>query len=162
LDYPQSFELSTDTEGLEPPERRIGDAYDPGMGMTSEDGSGLASHIILGAPVDQLENLKAQAGVPNVFEHGLIGSLVHTYDSASMVDKYLPDMEAALDRLGRLLFLYYWKPRDFEDAYGADDMSNLENKLLSTFQSFGELVLELTKKGQRRNGMQGNVAMFSA
>lgn len=162
LDYPQAFELSTDTEGLEPPERRIGDAYDPGMGMTSEDGSGLASHVILGAPVDQLENLKAQAGVPNVFEHGLIGSLVHTYDSASMVEKYLPDMEAALDRLGRLLFLYYWKPRDFEDAYGADDMANLENKLLSTFQSFGELVLELTKKGQRRSGMQGNVAMFSA
>jgi len=100
--------------------------------------------------------------VPNVFEHGLVGSLINTYDSAAMIDKYIPDLEQALDRLGRILFLYYWKPRDFEDAYGADDMSNLENQLLSTFQSFGELVLELLKKTQKMHKSQGNVSKYSA
>jgi len=162
LDFPQAFTLDTQTNGPIPPEQRIGDAYDPGMGMTAEDGQSLSSDVILGAPVEQLEQLKAQAGVPNVFEHGLIGSLIHTYDSASMIEKYIPDLEDALDRLGRILFLYYWKPRDFEDAYGADDMANLENQLLSTFQSFGELVLELLKKSDKAQKSRGNVSMYSA
>ena len=162
LDYPQAFQLDTTTSGPQPPEQHIGDAYDPGMGMTAEDGQSLSSSAILGAPAEQLEQMRDQAGVPNVFEHGLIGSLIHTYDSVAMIDKYVPDLESALDRLGRLLFLYYWKPRDFEDAYGADDMANLENQLLSTFQSFGELVLELLKKSQTRKGAPGSVSMFSS
>jgi hypothetical protein len=162
LDYPQAFALDTQTDSPHPPQQRVGDAYDPGMGMTAEDGKSLSTAAIMNAPVDQLEAMKAQSGVPNVFEHGLIGSLIHTYDSVSMIDKYVPDLETALDRLGRLLFLYYWKPRDFEDAYGADDMSDLENKLLSTFQSFGAIVLELLKKSQSQRGSQGNVSMFSS
>jgi hypothetical protein len=162
LDYPQAFALDTETTGPVPPEQRIGDAYDPGMGMTAEDGQSLSADVVLGAPPEQLEQMKSQAGVPNVFEHGLIGSLIHTYNSVAMIDKYIPDLEEALDRLGRLLFLYYWKPRDFEDAYGSDDMANLENQLLSTFQSFGELVLELLKKSESMKGSQGNVSMFSA
>jgi len=162
LNYPQFFALDTDTSGPTPPAQRVGDAYDPGMGMKAEDGQSLSSEIVLQAPAEQLEQLKEQAGVPNVFEHGLVGSLIHTYDSVAMIDKYIPDLESALDRLGRLLFLYYWKPRDFEDAYGADDMANLENQLLSTFQSFGELVLELLKKSQNRKGSSGNVSMYHA
>jgi hypothetical protein len=35
--------------------------------------------------------------------------------------------------------------------YGSDDQSSLENKLLSNFKSFGDLVLELLKKTQSSN-----------
>ena len=63
-----------------------------------------------------------------------------------MIDKYLPDMETGLDRVGRLLFLLYWKPEDFSELYGADDQSELESMFISNFKAFGELVLDLLKK----------------
>ena len=57
-----------------------------------------------------------------------------------------------MDSLGRMLFLYYWKPGDFQDSYGADDMVNLENELLSNFKSLGDITLNLLKKNQNRDG----------
>jgi hypothetical protein len=63
-----------------------------------------------------------------------------------LIDKYFPDLEKALDRLGRMVFLFYWKPEDFSHLYGTDDQSSLENMLVSNFKQFGELVLELLKK----------------
>jgi hypothetical protein len=96
--------------------------------------------------------------VGNLFEHGVVGALVDTYDSMAMVDKYLPAMEQALDHIGRILFLYYWKPEDFAQAYGSDDQSQLENKLLSNFKSFGDLVLELLQKSKATQ--EGTVSLI--
>jgi hypothetical protein len=97
-----------------------------------------------------LADMAKRMGAPHVFDHGMVGSLVQTFDSATMIDKYVPKLEEALDSLGRILFLFYWKPGDFQSAYGADDMSNMENKLLSNFQSFGNLVLDLMKKSRNK------------
>jgi hypothetical protein len=108
---------------------------------------------------DQIAQYASEKQLPNVFEHGLVGTLTQVYDSLAMIDKYLPDMENALDRLGRILFLFFWKPRDFEDAYGSDDMSNLENQLLSNFKSFGSLTLDLLKRSNKRK--LGNVSLSS-
>jgi hypothetical protein len=98
----------------------------------------------------QLYQLSQQKGIGNLFEHGVVGALTKTYDSVAMVDKYLPDLEKALDRLGRILFLLWWKPTDFSDAYGSDDQSELENKLTSNFKALGELVLELLMKSKSK------------
>lgn len=94
----------------------------------------------------QLFQLSQEQNIPHMFDHGVVGSLLQTYDSMALVDRYVPDLETALDCLGRLLFLFYWKPEDFSQAYGSDDMTALENKLLSNFRSFGALVLELIQK----------------
>ena len=67
------------------------------------------------------------------------------------MDKYIPDLEKALDKLGRIVFLLSWKPEDFIKAYGADDQSELENKLLSNFKALGELVIELLLKSTNPN-----------
>lgn len=152
LDTPQSYVLENDDDDNDgPPNQRIGDAYDPGMGQsTQHDGDGLPKDVIMNSTPEQLAQYAASDEVPHVFEHGLVGTLVQTFDSVSMIDKYLPDMEEGLDRLGRLLFLFYWKPRDFEEAYGTDDMNNLENQILSNFKSYGELVLDLTKKSDNK------------
>lgn len=158
---PQGFRLETDSSMTQAPQPHIGDAYDPGMGVRAPSGDSLSDETLLNTPPEQLANLKAQAGVPNVFGHGLVGSLIKTYDSASMLDKYLPDLELGLDRLGRLIFLFYWKPRDFEDAFGTDDMTDLENKLIATFQSYGELILDLLKKNETRGEAGGNVSTYA-
>ena len=161
-EYPQSFILRTSKDSLQLPPQIVGDAYDPGMGVKpdetgSSNNSGMSKEQLMTMSPEQIAQFASSNKLPNVFEHGLVGSLVQVYDSMSMIDKYLPDMEEALDRMGRILFLFYWKPRDFEDAYGADDMTNLENQILSNFKSFGSLVLDLLKRSKKRK--HGNVSM---
>jgi hypothetical protein len=161
-EYPQSFILRTSKDSLQLPPQIVGDAYDPGMGVKPDDtgssnNSGMSKEQLMTMSPEQIAQFASSNQLPNVFEHGLVGSLVQVYDSISMIDKYLPDMEEALDRMGRILFLFYWKPRDFEDAYGADDMTNLENQILSNFKSFGSLTLDLLKRSKKRK--LGNVSL---
>jgi hypothetical protein len=158
LDYPQSQVIDTDTQQDKVPMQRIGDAFDPGMGMgPQQDSDGFPKDVLMSSSPEQLAQMASQQDSPQVFEHGVVGSLVQTFDAVSMINKYLPDMEQALDRLGRILFLFYWKPRDFENAYGTDDMTNMENQILSNFRSFGELVLELLKKSETQQ--KGTVSL---
>jgi hypothetical protein len=145
---PQTHEImDADYDEPEIPEHRIGDAYREETGETVD--------VI---NPTQLYQLSQERGVGNLFEHGVVGALVDTYDSMAMVDKYLPAMEQALDHIGRILFLYYWKPEDFAQAYGSDDQSQLENKLLSNFKSFGDLVLELLQKSKATQ--EGTVSLI--
>ena len=63
-----------------------------------------------------------------------------------LVAEYIPDMRTGLDRIGRLIFLYYWRPEDFAEKYGAEDLTELESLLISSFKRFGDLVLALINK----------------
>jgi len=163
VEVPQIYAVPTYTESDLPPEHRVGDAWDPGMGhgpiknSGADDGDGLPKEVLLRASPDELAQYAQQGNIPHVFEHGVVGSLLQTFDSSALLDKYLPKMEQALDCAGRILFLFYWKPGDFQSLYGVDDMSSLENKLLSNFKSFGDLVLDLTKRTRRKN--QGNAPL---
>jgi len=132
---PQSVSLMSDSDEPNMPESRLGDS------IKFDDASQLE-----GKGPNDLAALAEQLGTPSLFEHGVVGSLANTYDSNMLIDKYFPDLEKALDRLGRMVFLFYWKPEDFSHLYGSDDQSSLENMLVSNFKSFGELVLELLKK----------------
>ena len=96
----------------------------------------------------QLYDLSKQRGIGSLFEHGIVGELVKTYDATALVQNYMPDLETALDRIGRIIFLYYWKPEDFAASYGSDDQSGLENKLLSNFKALGEMTIELLQKAK--------------
>jgi hypothetical protein len=161
VETPQRFLMPTITEQEQPPAHRIGDAYDPAMGAgevperNSEDAAPI--EMLMGASPQELAQFSQQDAVPHMFEHGVIGNLVDTYDSSAMIDKYLPDLEQGLDRAGRILFLFYWKPGDFQDLYGTDDMTNLENKLLSNFKSWGDMVLDLLQKTKSKQ--LGNVPL---
>jgi hypothetical protein len=104
--------------------------------------------MILNTPPSDLASLAQEMGMSQIFDHGAVGSMVQTYDSISMVDKWIPKMEQALDVQGRMLFLFYMKPGDFQAAYGVDDMENLENQLISNFKSQAELIMNLIKKSQ--------------
>lgn len=134
---PQSVSIISDSDDPGMPESRIGDT------IKFEDGAEVGER----GPME-LAQLAEQMSSPSLFEHGVVGSLAKTYDSSLLIEKYFPDLEKALDKMGRMIFLFYWKPEDFSDLYGSDDQSSLENLLLSNFKSFGELVLELLKKTQ--------------
>ena len=86
--------------------------------------------LLLTATPNVLAEVARQTGNKNIFEHGIIGTLSKTYDAGSYIGEFIPDLKQGLDKLGRLVFLYYWKPQDFTKYYGSDDLIELENMLL--------------------------------
>ena len=134
-DRPEQDSVLVDVTNPEAPESRVGDRmkFDDIGSVQTQTPEGLAQ-------------IAQETGESSLFEHGLVGSLVNTFDSTVMIDKYMSSLEDGLDKMGRILFLFYWKPNDFSQMYGSDDQQALENKLLSNFKSYGDLVLELIKK----------------
>ena len=107
--------------------RLIADSAEPDM----PDDLGLGDSIkfdnageLEGKGPNELAAMADQLGVPSLFEHGVVGSLAKHTDSRMPIDKYLY-LEKALDRLGRMVFLFYWKPEDFSHLYGTDDRHHL-------------------------------------
>lgn len=146
-EHPETFILvnNGDTQGH--PDHRVGDKYD-NEGMSSDYMS------LLNMTPEELMQKAEESGSDSVLEHGLIGSLSRTYNALPMVEKYIRDMKTGLDAKGRLLFLFYWRPEDFIEAYGTDDQAEIENMLISSFQSDGDLVLELLKKSPEMSEYQ--------
>lgn len=105
-------------------------------------------------PIDEeakrLAEEAAAAGQRHVFDQAAIGGLVKVYDVANVVDSYIPEFMDTLDRLGRILFLFYWKHEDFNQRYGSDDMVQMEDRIRNVFKSLGELALQLKEKSVQK------------
>lgn len=156
-DSPQNFTLRSETTQPTPPARRLGDAYNPNPpenALASKEAvkAGLTDEDILNGNPDELAQFAQQSGTRNMVDHGVVGMLINTYDASVMVAKYIPRLEEGLDHFGRLIFLFHWKPADFEKLYGSDDMSNIESNLISQFISFGDILLELIKRNDDIDG----------
>lgn len=88
----------------------------------------------------------AGSGQKEVFDVSMIGSMLKAVRQDSLVDRYLGDLLKALDRFGRILFLFYWHSEEFQDRYGKADMPELEDSLRNAFESVGDVVLYLKQK----------------
>jgi len=88
----------------------------------------------------------AQSGQQDVFDTALISSMLKSVRQDSIVDRYLGDLMKALDRLGRILFMFYWHNEEFKDRYGKQDLPELEDTLRNSFEILGDLVLFLKQK----------------
>lgn len=88
----------------------------------------------------------AAMGQQQVFDHAGIAGLAGVNDVSAMIDTLIPTWVDALDKLGRLLFLFYWKNEDFAERFGSDDIANLEDNIRNVYSKFGELVYELKQK----------------
>ena len=106
-------------------------------------------------PIDEeakrLAQEAAAAGQRHVFDQAAIGGLVKVYDTANVVDSYIPDFMDTIDRLGRILFLFYWKHEDFNQRYGSDDVVQMEDSLRNVFKNLGELTLHLKEKAVQKD-----------
>jgi len=94
----------------------------------------------------ELSQQAAAAGQQQVFDHSVVGGLAQTYDVSFAVDSYVPDLLKCLDRIGRILFLFYWKNVDFAERYGDQDLTAMEDQLRGVFKSLGDLSLKLKQK----------------
>jgi hypothetical protein len=88
----------------------------------------------------------AAKGQKEVFDTSVITGLINTMDIDNEIDSYISDLMLGLDRVGRILFLYYWHYDKMKDRYGGQDMVDLEDNLRNVFENLGELTLFLKQK----------------
>jgi hypothetical protein len=101
----------------------------------------------------------AQTGQKEIFDTAIIGSMLKAVRQDTMVDRYLSDLMKGMDRVGRILFMFYWHQDDFADRYGKMDMPELEDSLRNTFESVGDLVLFLKQKSIDPYPEEGNISV---
>lgn len=87
-----------------------------------------------------------QKGQKEVFDTSVVAGLLKSTRQDALVDRYLGDLMKGLDRLGRLLFVFYWHNNEFSDRYGDADIPELEDTLRNAFEILGDLVLFLKEK----------------
>lgn len=89
----------------------------------------------------------AQTGQKEVFDTAMVGSLLKTVRPESMIDRPLGDLMKGMSSLGTLRFQYLWHGQEFEDRFGAAELPELEDSIVNTFESLGDVVLKLKQKG---------------
>ena len=82
-------------------------------------------------------------GVKDVMDVSVLKALASNGSPNRMVDDYLQDLMLAMDRIGRILFMFYWHYNQFKEQYGHEKMSELEDSLRDNFQNLSELTLFL-------------------
>lgn len=87
-----------------------------------------------------------QMGQKEVFDTAMISSLLKSVRQESFVDRYIGDLLKAMDRLGRILFMFYWHNDEFIDRYGKSDAPELEDTLVNAFEVLGDLTHFLKEK----------------
>ncbi len=88
----------------------------------------------------------AQTGQKDVFDTAMIGSMLRAVRDDSLVDRYMGELTSGLDKLGRILFMFYWHGDRFADRYGKSDMPELEDSLRNAFEMLGDVILFLKQK----------------
>lgn len=103
-----------------------------------------------------------QQGQKEVFDASMLAGLIRTSRQDNMVQRYLGDLLRALDRLGRLLFVFYWHNDEMADQYGKAELPELEDALRNTFESLGDVVLFIKEKDAGLPGLQFQSPELSA
>ena len=147
----ETFILNTQADQMFEPPAAIGDMMNP----TSP--TGLPNSTVVDVDPEDLRNLADTYKLPNVFEHSVVGTLANAFNATPLVEKYVEKIEDGVDALGRIKFLIHWMPNDFENAYGVDDMINLESQIDANFNSLGSILLTLLKKTESYRKSEGMV-----
>jgi len=88
----------------------------------------------------------AEQGQKEVMDTSVVSGLIKTMDVDTVVDNYIGDLMLGLDRVGRILFMFYWHWDKFKERYGQQDMPELEDNLKNVFDQLGDLTIFLKEK----------------
>jgi hypothetical protein len=88
----------------------------------------------------------SKAGVKEVLDVEVLKQLLDKADISELRKDYIAEMIQGMDRVGRMLFIYYWHNDEFEEKYGKEQMNQLKEKMVQVFQSTGDLILFLKEK----------------
>jgi hypothetical protein len=88
----------------------------------------------------------ARTGQKEVFDTAMMGVLLKTIRDETMIDRFFGDLMKGLDRLGRILFSFYWHQDAFAERYGESDLPEIEDSLRNAFEAVGDILLTLKHK----------------
>ena len=99
-------------------------------------------------PVDLINAAQqaSQMGAPDVVDAGMIAALAAESDVGASLNPYMPDLELALDRIYRILFMLWWKTDLFKDKYGVSELKEMESRVRNIGRELGKFVLEFKTK----------------
>jgi len=92
----------------------------------------------LAEQADALDNAR-------VFDTAAIGMLANTPLVQEMVSNYVPNLERAVDNLGRILLSMWSKETEVKEAVGDENYATLEDKTRTVFKGLGDVILTLNK-----------------
>ena len=103
----------------------------------------------------------AQTGQKEVFDTSAIASLIKTIDNDDLIGKYLGDLILGLDRVNRIMCIYYWFGDKFKERYGNENLPELEDQLKNVSSALGDLILFLKQRrissGSSLDGLELNL-----
>ena len=88
----------------------------------------------------------AQTGIKEVFDIAVLSNLINVADVSEIKKDYIADIIKGMDKVGRMMFIMYWHNEEFEEKYGKEELSTLEDSLKQVFLNLGDLVIFLKEK----------------
>ena len=147
-DTPQRQVINTHTPERARQTQRYGDHYDrPQASPLQKEEDGLPESALFSKTPEELAQLSQQLNMPHIFDHGMLGHMAKaTFNTISQMQQYIPDLETGVDRYFRILFLLRYRPADFEEAYGKDELMEMEHEFSELASTAGENLLRLLKR----------------
>lgn len=148
LDAPQMQILSTHTPQRPNQQQRYGDVYKGPRSQNSRTADELIPmEMIMNQSPEELAQMSEMYDLPHIFDHGCVGQLSTTnYSIVEQIKQYIPDLEAGVDRCFRILFLLRYRPADFEELYGKDDLITFEQELADLATRSGDNLLRMLQR----------------
>ena len=88
----------------------------------------------------------SENGMKDVFDKATMGSMTRLTDVTSEMRSYIPDLMTGMDKLARILFVFWHKPDKIKDKFSLNEFSETEDIIKDTFKNLGDIVLDLKKK----------------
>lgn len=87
----------------------------------------------------------AQLQSGDIFDAAAVSSLAQSPAVKELVGQYLPNLEKALDNLGRVLMSLWMQEPHLKEELGEQAFADVEDNLRSTLKNLGDLVLKLSQ-----------------
>lgn len=148
LDAPQRQIVTTHTPQRAAQVQRYGDHWNrPNATPRGSEEDGLPNDALMTKSPEELAQLATQYQLPHIFDHGMLGQMAKsTFNTIAQMQQYIPDLETGVDRYFRILFLLRYRPADFEEAYGRDELMEMESELSELASVAGANLLRLLKR----------------
>ena len=148
VDTPQRQIINTHTPLRAQQTQRYGDHYQRHSAEPRRmEEDGLPDDAIFSKSPEELAQLAQQYNMPHIFDHGMLGHMAKaTFNTIGQMQQYIPDLETGVDRYYRILFLLRYRPADFEEAYGKDELMEMEHDFSELASTAGNNLLRLLKR----------------
>lgn len=87
-----------------------------------------------------------ETGQKEFFDTSMLSQLAKGLRPQNRIQEWTRDLLKSMDRLGRILLLFFWHNEEFADRYGKNDLPDLEDAIRNAFDAIGEVALFLKEK----------------